>query len=89
MTLVLLTEGEAAELLRVSTRTLRSARQAGRLPCVRIGKCVRYTVADVESFVQSNRQANDERRTRSAGALRGRRQAQSPVPFSARREGRL
>ena len=39
---VLLTAREAAELLRVSTRTLWGLTASGRVPFVRIGRSVRY-----------------------------------------------
>lgn len=53
---ILLTESEAADRLRLSTRTLRSARRDGVLRCILIGRAVRYTVADLESFVDQLRQ---------------------------------
>jgi excisionase family DNA binding protein len=42
---------EAARLLAVSPRTLWSLTARGDLPCVRIGRAVRYSLADLESFV--------------------------------------
>lgn len=53
---LLLTEAEAAERLRVCQRTLRKARQSGLLHYVAIGRAVRYTVDDLESFVATLRQ---------------------------------
>lgn len=53
---ILLTEIEAAARLRLCTRTLRKARQDGQLRYVLIGRAVRYTVADLESFVDQLRQ---------------------------------
>ncbi|WP_313800941.1 helix-turn-helix domain-containing protein [Sphingobium sp.] len=53
---ILLTETEAAECLRVCTRTLRKARQAGQLHYILIGRAVRYTLADLESYVEQLRQ---------------------------------
>ena len=52
----LLTEDEAAEQLKLCTRTLRKERQAGRLPYILIGRAVRYTLADLEAFVEASRQ---------------------------------
>ncbi len=49
---LLLTEVEAAERLRLCTRTLRKARKDGALHYILIGRAVRYTVADLESFVE-------------------------------------
>ena len=53
---LLLTEVEAAERLRLCTRTLRKARAEGLLHFVLIGRAVRYTVADLESFIDALRQ---------------------------------
>lgn len=53
---ILLTETEAAARLRLCTRTLRKERQAGRLRYVLIGRTVRYTVEDLESYVEQLRQ---------------------------------
>jgi hypothetical protein len=53
---MLLTEPEAAERLRICTRTLRKARQSGLLHYVLIGRAVRYTVADLESYIDRLRQ---------------------------------
>lgn len=53
---ILLTESEAADRLRLCTRTLRKERQAGRLRYVLIGRAVRYSVADLESYVEQLRQ---------------------------------
>lgn len=51
----LLTEDEAAQELRVCTRTLRKERQAGRLPYVLIGRCVRYSPQDLETYIEKAR----------------------------------
>lgn len=53
---ILLTEAEAAAALRLSARTLRKARADGQLRYVLIGRAVRYTMADLESFVENLRQ---------------------------------
>ncbi len=53
---LLLTEAEAADRLRLCQRTLRKARQQGLLHYVLIGRAVRYTVADLESFIDALRQ---------------------------------
>jgi excisionase family DNA binding protein len=52
----LLKPQEAAELLRVSDRTLRRLRRENQLPCIRIGNCIRYDKADLNAFVQSLKQ---------------------------------
>lgn len=56
MTQLLMTEAEAAERLSLCTRTLRKARQEGALPFVLIGRAVRYTMADLESYIEKQRQ---------------------------------
>lgn len=53
---LLLTEAEAADRLRVCTRTLRKARHAGLLHYVLIGRAIRYTVSDLESYIERLRQ---------------------------------
>jgi excisionase family DNA binding protein len=58
----LLTEREAAEILGVSAQLLRKwrAQRPGHLPCVRIGRCVRYHPKDVEGFIERRKaEAND------------------------------
>ena len=52
----LLTEDEAAQALKVCTRTLRQARKDGRLTYVLIGRCVRYTMDDLADFIATSRQ---------------------------------
>lgn len=56
MNQVLLTEPQAAEALQVCIRTLRKARQDGRLTYVLIGKSVRYTMDDLRGFIEASRQ---------------------------------
>jgi predicted DNA-binding transcriptional regulator AlpA len=52
----LLTEAETAQLLGISPRTLRNWRRGNRGPVhVRLGGMVRYTPADVESFIAASR----------------------------------
>lgn len=52
----LLTEAQAAEALQLCTRTLRKARQEGKLSYVLIGRAVRYTMSDLDSFIEASRQ---------------------------------
>lgn len=52
---LLFTEAEAAERLRVCKRTLRKARQDGLLHFVLIGRAIRYTLGDLESYIDSLR----------------------------------
>lgn len=84
---LLLTEPEAAERLRICPRMLRKARKDGRLHYVLIGRAVRYTVDDLESYIATLRQVQPacpqiksapkpKRQHRSGGGI--------VVPFSAR-----
>lgn len=50
----LLTSREAADRLGIGRRTLWSISNMGRLPCVRIGRLVRYQVEDLEAFIERN-----------------------------------
>ncbi|MED5546088.1 MAG: helix-turn-helix domain-containing protein [Pseudomonadota bacterium] len=52
----LFTEQEAAQALKVCTRTLRKARQDGALSFVRIGRNVRYSEADLAQFIERSRE---------------------------------
>lgn len=65
----LLKEAEAAAQLGLCERTLRKERQAGRLPYILIGRCVRYSPADLQSYVEGARicQSASEREPRSTG----------------------
>jgi excisionase family DNA binding protein len=57
-----LTETEAAAHLGLKVATLRAWRHQGRGPVyVRLGRAVRYLLADVQEFLNSNRQAPRER----------------------------
>ena len=51
----LLTLGEVAALLRVSGKTIQRLVATRRLPCVRIGRHVRFTSADVFRFVAARK----------------------------------
>ena len=52
---VLLTEGEAADFLSLSNRTLQAWRVRGCGPkFVKVGRSVRYQVEDVQEFVSAN-----------------------------------
>lgn len=87
---ILLTETEAAAALRLSTRTLRKARADGQLRYILIGRAVRYTMADLESFVETLRQVQPPCPTpapRPIGTAAAARRAQGAVivPFHQRR----
>lgn len=47
----LLTEPEVAEILRMSQRSVRNARERGDLPHLRIGRLIRYRADDLEGFL--------------------------------------
>lgn len=78
----LYTEPQAAEVLQVCTRTLRKARQEGRLTYVLIGRNVRYTLDDLDAFIEGSRQQNEQ--PRQAVTRRTVRRQGKIVPFSAR-----
>lgn len=48
---LLLTATEAAEALAISPRTLWSLTDSGELPCVRIGRSVRYDPTDLRAWI--------------------------------------
>ncbi len=50
-----------ADYLRLSTDTVDRLVKAGKLPCVRIGAQVRFTLEDVEGFIEHNRCAGPAR----------------------------
>ena len=80
----LLTETEAAEALRLCPRTLRKARQEGRLTYVLIGRAVRYTMRDLESFIEASRQDATPCRTPTRRTTVKRNTGGNIVPFTAR-----
>lgn len=84
---LLLTEPEAATALSLCPRTLRKARQQGRLPYVLIGKAIRYTLADLEQFIAAAHQLDQpcpepKPRLKASAARSGDRVV---VPFTQRR----
>ncbi|WP_225009421.1 helix-turn-helix domain-containing protein [Novosphingobium percolationis] len=81
----LLTEAEVAKVLRISPRALRSARAAGELQHVKIGRLIRYRQEHVESFIRQATVQAPGRAARVPSVVRGRRQ---PVrTFTARNQG--
>ena len=80
----LLTEAEAAQALRVCSRTLRKARKDGRLAYVLIGRAVRYTHGDLERFIESLRQQDDPMSKHQRPTVRRNQPAGKIVPFSQR-----
>ena len=47
----LLSRDQVADLLGVCTRTLRRWEQVGRLPCIKIGRSIRYRSLDVKNLI--------------------------------------
>ena len=88
---ILLTETDAAERLSLSTRTLRKARRDGLLPYILIGRAVRYTVDDLESYIERLRQVQS-----ACPPVQSTRRTTAPrrsgegviVPFTKRSSGR-
>ena len=58
---VLLTQREACVALSVSAPTIRELTRSGRLPVVRIGRAVRYRLADLEAFGKAEAETPDGR----------------------------
>jgi hypothetical protein len=52
---LLLDEAEACKALSLCPRTLREARKSGALAYVLIGRAVRYTIPDLNAFIESRR----------------------------------
>jgi excisionase family DNA binding protein len=50
---LLLTPSEAAAALRISPRLLWSKTKAGEIPCIRIGKAVRYAPSALQEWIDS------------------------------------
>ena len=78
----LLTEGEAADMMQMSGRSIRKARQTGKLPYVQLGRLVRYRVEDLQTFIERCTVANDPAVTRNSGS-----RCAAPgqvVPFTSR-----
>ena len=54
---LLLTPRQAAQTLAVCEKTLYTLTKRGELPSVRIGRAVRYDVADLQAFINSRKAA--------------------------------
>lgn len=81
---LLLTEGEAAEVLKLCTRTLRKARQHGKLTYVLIGRSVRYTMSDLEAFIEASRQDTAPCEPKHTTRRAARAKTGTIIPFSQR-----
>lgn len=85
---ILLTETEAAAALRICARVLRKARQDGLLHYVLIGRSVRYTQDDLESYVARQRKVEPPcpaTTTRTTKARRAHTAGAVIVPFHQRK----
>ncbi len=51
----LLTWEEVAEILRCSPSHIRTITRRGDLPCIKIGRSIRYMRADVDAFIEQQR----------------------------------
>jgi hypothetical protein len=58
-TALLLTEPAAAKSLAICERHLQSLRGRGVIPCVRLGRSVRYDPLDLQAWIQSNKSVPD------------------------------
>lgn len=54
---ILVPPRDAARRLAICERTLWGLTARGEIPCVRIGRAVRYAVADLTAYVAAQRQA--------------------------------
>ena len=52
---------EAATLLAVSTRTLWAMTNSGQIPCVRLGRSVRYDPGDLDRTVERHKKKGPQR----------------------------
>ena len=54
---LLLKPNEAAEMLAISPRLLWTITDSGALPCLRIGRLVRYDPTDLKAWVNAQKQS--------------------------------
>lgn len=80
----LLTEPQVADLLQTSERSVRKARNEGRLSYVMLGRMVRYRIADVDAFVERSVVQNDTGSGATRRSTRAPRRVGKIVTFSAR-----
>jgi len=87
----LLLEREVADLLKLSTRTLRNLRQRGAIGYVMIGSSIRYTNKDVEAFIERHRHErspSDHRPTKNMSSRSSKSLSRSVTEFEAALEER-
>lgn len=58
---LLYTAKEAQQSLSISARKLWSMTASGEIKHVRCGRCVRYDIADIREFIESNKKGGDVR----------------------------
>ena len=69
----LLTEAEAAEVLKLCPKTLRKDRKAGRLTFRLFGSAIRYTMDDLTAYIEKARQCpSTDAKARRTGGSRSR-----------------
>lgn len=51
----LLSADETSKLLGVSTRTLYTLSAQGKLPCIKVGRSVRYDPRDIDAYIVRQR----------------------------------
>ena len=51
---------EAAAYLGISERKLWELKKAGRIPSVRIDRCVRFDIADLDTFIRRAKGVDDD-----------------------------
>lgn len=56
---LLLTPQQAAEALAISPRKLWSMTASGEIPHVRLGRCVRYSIRDLEAEIERRKKGGD------------------------------
>ena len=59
---LLLTPTKAAEALAISPRKLWSMTNSGELPHVRLGRCVRYPVAELQAWIAKQSEGSHQGR---------------------------
>ena len=56
---LLMTPAEASAALAISPRKLWALNASGEIPHVRISRCVRYSVADLQSWIEDRKKAGN------------------------------
>jgi excisionase family DNA binding protein len=85
---LLLTEAEVAELLRMSTRTVRKFRTRGELPHVSICRRILYARTDVIDFVERNRVDSQKQASKVNVTMRRDRKGDRPASFTEMEKAR-